>query len=162
MKRLLTILLLGFVLMSWVVRPPTKHIPVFHALQNTYKTSNFFWVLGGPPPDEIADGEYYHLIRRHDSVFDGSQGIPILLATGAIHIFAGAHNAGYILANHVAYIEGDNGGGNQGTNNSGTGVYSFQPVSTDSLGNTLHFSDIQFGEANTNVNGSFWWGGGVS
>lgn len=159
MKARIIFSFIGLALIFLMTRSKKSEIPVFSAATN-YKTT--FWTTGGPPPDEIADGEYYHLIRRHDSVFDGSQGIPVYLANNAIHVFAGAHNAGYIDASHVAHIEGDNGGGGQGTNNSGTGVYGFQTVSVDSLGNTLHFSDIQFGEANTAVNGSYWWGAGIS
>lgn len=164
MKRLLTILLLGYVIVSWISRPGYER-PVFAS--SIISSNAMFSTVGGPPPDEVADGEYYHVIRRHDSVFDIAQGIPIYLANNAIHIAAGAHLAMYIDINHRAWVEGSNGSGEQGTNNPGGGsnVYGFQEIVTDSSGTVqLYFSDIQFGQTHTAYSGtqSYWFGAGIS
>lgn len=156
MKHLLTIALLGVTLILVLTRAKPRGIPMWGTADAQY------WTTGGPNPDEIAYGEYYGLALRHDSIFDITQGIPVYLAKNAIHVFAGAHNAGYIDANHRAWTEGDNAAGNMGTNNSGSGTYGLAMISTDSLGNQVYFSDVQYGENNAVSNGSYWWAAGVS
>lgn len=168
MKRFLCIACLLLVVsaeIAFLIPSKKRLVIVVLPDKTSYKTD--YWTTGGPPPNEIATGEYYHLARRNDSVFDISQGIPILIATGAIHIFAGAHNAGYIDTNHRAWIEGSNGSGEQGTNNASGGntSYGLQEALTDSSGTVqLYYSDIQFGQAHTAYTGtqSYWFGAGIS
>lgn len=112
--------------------------------------------------DEYATGEYYHLMRRHDSVFECMVSKPVYVANRAIHVFAGAHNCGYIDVDHVAHIEGSNGAGEQGINSSATGVSGFKTVQTDSAGNPIHFLDVEYGQTNHGVNNSYWWAAGLS
>ncbi len=168
MKRILYIALLLLVVsaeIAFLIPSKKRLVIVVLPDKTSYKTD--YWTTGGPPPNEIATGEYYHLARRNDSVFDISNGIPIYLANNAIHIGCGAHNAYYIDASHVAHIEGSNGSGEQGTKNTigNDNAYGFQTVTTDSSGiTTLHFSDIKFGQAHTAYTGtqSFWFTVGLN
>lgn len=163
MRNALTIFFLGALLsLAWAMPRRENHRP-----RLIVPAANAFAGYGPGNPQELACGEYYHLCRRNDSVFDMAQGKVVYLTNNAIHIFCGAHNAGYIDAGHRAWIEGSNGSGEQGTGNTGGGnnVYGFQEILTDSSGTVqLHFSDIQFGQTHTayGATQSFWFGAGIS
>lgn len=120
----------------------------------------FFYSLGYAT--KIAGGEYYHKLLRNDSVFDIANGKPVYELNGAIDISAGAHNAYYIRSDNVAFGEGDNFLGAVGSGSASTGTLGWQMITTDSLGNTLHFADIQSGQNNHGSGNSYWWAAGRS